>query len=111
RSGQRAVPVYRPAGTRRWVRSRRDERNKARQVGGTARRWGGTGRPLVDRRNAVAFRRRTLPAARPQPAAQEGADIGGIAAAAPGAGTAAAGIDDLRRPALDRSNLARGARP
>jgi class 3 adenylate cyclase len=34
-------------------------------------------------------------------------DIGRTAAAAPGAGAAAAGIDDLRRPALDRSDLAR----
>ena len=63
------------------------------------------------RRDAVAFRRRAFPAARPQPAAQEGADIGGAAAAASGAGAAAAGIDDLRGPALDRSNLARAARP
>jgi class 3 adenylate cyclase len=91
--------------------SRRHDRNKARQARGAARRRGGTGRPLVDRGDAVAFRRRALPAARPQPAAQEGADLGSTAAAAPGAGAAAAGIDDLRGFALDRSELARGARP
>ena len=69
--------------------------SETRQAGGAARRRGGIGRPLVDRRDAVAFGQRALPAARPQPAAKEGADIGGAAAAAPGAGTAAAGIDDL----------------
>ncbi len=94
-SGQRALPLYRPAGTRRRVRPRRHGDDKTGQAGGAARRRGGAGRPLVDRRDAVAFRRRALPAARPQPAAQEGADIGGAAAAAPGAGAAAAGIDDL----------------
>ena len=66
---------------------------------------------LAGRRDAVAFRRRALPAVRPEPAAQEGADLGGAAAAAPGAGAAAAGLGHLRGSALDRSDLARGARP
>jgi class 3 adenylate cyclase len=95
RSGQRALPLYRPAGARRRVHSRRHGDDETGQAGGAARRRGGAGRSLIDRRDAVAFRRRALPAARPQPAAQEGADIGRAAAAAPGAGAAAAGIDDL----------------
>jgi class 3 adenylate cyclase len=37
RSGQRALPVYRPAGARRRLYPRRHDRNKARQAGGAAR--------------------------------------------------------------------------
>src|SRR4029077_16473981 len=95
RSGQRALPLYRTAGARRRVYPRRHGRDHTGQAGGAARRRGGAGRPLADRRDVVAFRRRALPAARPQSAAQEGAEIGRTAAAAPGAGAAAAGIDDF----------------
>jgi class 3 adenylate cyclase len=77
------------------VYPRRHTDHETGQAGGVARRRGGPGRPLVDRRDAVAFRRRALPAARLEPTAQEGADIGRTAAAAPGIGATAAGTDDL----------------
>ena len=104
-------PVHRPARTRRRFRARRRTRDKTRQVGDAAR-TGGRGRRHLPAGGAVVVaRRRSFRAARAEPAAQKGAHLCGVAAAARRAGPNATGADDLRGSALDRSDLARAPRP
>jgi class 3 adenylate cyclase len=65
----------------------------------------------IPRRSAVIAGFGPLPAAESQRATQEGADTGGADPAARRSGAPAAGADGLRGRALDRSDLARIARP
>ena len=104
-SGQRALPVHRPARTRRRVRSRRRGRSKARQAEGIAGPRHSGGRDCSVGRAAVVAEFRRQP--KLQPATQTREIVRGAARSARSRGKAAAGADGVRRRPLDRSDLAR----
>ena len=109
-SGQRALSGHRAARTRRRLRPRRRARES----------WTSCATLLAPAAEAgdisLLAELLSLPggvfrATRAEPAAQEGAHLRGVAAAARRAGSHATGADDLRGSALDRPDLARVARP
>src|SRR5439155_10659872 len=92
--GQRALSVHRPARTCCRFLARRPARGKARQVGDAAR-TGGRGRRDLPAGRAVVVARRSVRTPRAEPAAQEGAHLYGVDAAARRLGpTATLGVDD-----------------